>query len=289
MLHFIVNPRSLRGKTKNLLQRIRARCQEQGVDFIIHQTVNKGDATAYAREITAQKGETVVAIGGDGMLNDVLSGLQNVEDTAFGLIPAGTGNDFATSANLPRGEKALELILTSQPKDTDFLQFFDGKRSMNIAGVGIDVDILKRCARARVFRGRSKYFVALLGALWKYKGDTLKFEVNGETFERKTMIAALCNGKELGGGIPLCPPAEIDDGKLELVIVDFPKRRKLLGALVKLMKGKLFDLPFAHRIPCERATVTPLAPCVAQYDGELYETASLGGEIVSGKLKMFRG
>ncbi len=288
-MHFIVNPRSLRGKNKNLLESIENKLQETAREYEIHRTVNKGDATAYARELT-QKGETtLVAIGGDGMLNDVLSGICDPSRCTLGLIPAGTGNDFAATAKIPHGEEALDLILQSEPKPTDFLQFDDGKRSMNIAGQGIDVDILLRCERMKLLKGKSKYFFSLIATIFRYRGLPVNIEVDGQAWQTNAMIVAACNGKMLGGGIPLCPPAEIDDGKMELVVVDQPKRRKLFGALIKLMKGKLFSLPFAHRITCERAVFTPLQPATAQFDGELYEVDSMGVTLVSNRLKMFRG
>ncbi len=290
MIHFIVNPQSLKKKKSvRLLERIEAICLEKGVEYIMHQTVNKGDATAFAREITQEGENTVVVIGGDGMLNDVLSGIVHPEKTTLGLIPAGTGNDFATSAQLPYGEGALSVILEGEAKPVDFIQFEDGKRSMNIAGIGIDVDILMRCERMKVFKGRGKYFLSLIATLWKYKGIKLTIEANGELREVNAMIAAVCNGKEFGGGIPFCPVAQIDDGQMELVYVEQPKRGKILGALLKLMKGKLLTLPITHRVSCQRATITPLAPCTAQYDGELYSAEALKATLISGQLKMFRG
>ncbi len=289
MLHFIVNPRSLRGKSKGLLEKIEARLKAEQREYVLHKTEKKGDATAYAREISGTAGETIVAIGGDGMANDVLCGIIDPATVTFGLIPAGTGNDFAVSGNIPHGMAALELILKSEPKYTDYLQFDDGHRSLNVAGQGIDVDILERCDRMKVFRGKSKYFLSLIATLFRYAGNRVEIEVDGKKWQTNSMIVSFCNGRVFGGGIPICPPAEIADGKMELVVVDCPKRSKLLGALVKLMKGKLLTLPFAHRFSCERAVVTPLSSHSAQFDGEVYPVESLGVSIVTQKLLMYRG
>ena len=123
----------------------------------------------------------------------------------------------------------------------------------------------------------------------KYRGCGLTASANGVTVSKNALIAAVCNGRQLGGGIPLCPPAKIDDGMLELVVVDCPKRSRLLGALIMFMRGKLLDLPFAKRITCEAASIVPHEKCVAQYDGELFETNALNARIVSGVLKFYRG
>ncbi len=289
MLNFIVNPAHLRGKVKNIIQTIETRLTELGREFKIHKTKEKGDAGRFAAQISAEGESTIIAVGGDGMMNDVLSGIVHPENTIFGLIPAGTGNDFSAAANIPYGEKALDLIVNGDPKYTDYIQFDDGKRTMNIAGIGIDVDILIRCEKMKLVRGKGKYFLSLLSSLMKYRGSKITVEVDGEKREINAMISAVCNGKQLGGGIPLCPIANVGDGKMELIYVEYPKRSKLLGALIQLMKGKLLELPFAHHVLCERAVITPESRCMAQYDGELYEADSLAATLVSGKLKMFRG
>lgn len=288
MIYFIAKPPKKK-KEKKLLEAVEARLRETGTEYRIFFTEKRGGGREIAERLT-QNGETTVAvIGGDGTLNDVLTGIANPSACRLGLIPAGTGNDFAASANIPYGFAALELILSGEAKPTDFIDFSDGRRSLNIAGLGMDVDILTRCERMKRLHAKSKYFLSLLASLFRYRGCEITVTANGETKTHNALIAAVCNGKRLGGGIPLCPPAEIADGKIDLTVVDCPKRIKLLGALIKLMRGKVFELPFAFHTLCESAVIKPAARCFAQYDGELYETQSLEAKIVNGQLNMFRG
>lgn len=290
MLNFIVTPRALRGKKgKKLFRQVEERLNAWGGEYRIFHTERKGHATELARQLTEEGEREIVIMGGDGAVNDVLSGLTHTEEVSFGIIPAGTGNDFAASAKIPHGAAALDLILSTEAKPTDFIQFSDGLRSMNIAGLGIDVDILIRCEKGKVFRGKIKYFLSLLKSLLFYRGTNVRVSVDGKEEERNILIAAVANGKQFGGGIVLCPPAQIDDGMMELMVVDYPKRSKIPGALVKLMKGKILELPFAHRISCTEAKILPAAPCQAQYDGELYETRSLEATLMKHGIKMFRG
>lgn len=287
MLHLIAKPMKKRGQ--KLLAQIKERLN--GTPYLLHTTKSKGDGQAIARELT-EAGETeIVVIGGDGTLNDVLSGISDPSKCTLGLIPAGTGNDFAASAGIPRGMKALELILNDQPKPTptDYIQFSDGRRSLNIAGLGIDVDILVRCENMKHLHAKCKYFLSLLVSLCKFRGCKFTVEEGGVAREYHALIAAICNGKQLGGGIPMCPPASIEDGKLNLVVVEYPKRRKIPFALIKLMRGKVLSLPFAHHTLCESVTITPSQPCVAQYDGELYPVSAMEATLVHGKLKLYRG
>ena len=112
------------------------------------------------------------------------------------------------------------------------------------------------------------------------------------------LIAALCNGKQFGGGIPMCPAADIGDGLLNVVVVDCPKRSKIPGALLKLMQGKVLSLPFARHFTCEEVfarhftceevSVIPASPAVAQYDGELYQTAAMEATLKQGGILMYR-
>lgn len=289
MLNFIVNPRALLGKGKDLLKKIEARLKEVGKAFQFILTQAKDEATEIARRLTEAGERKIIAVGGDGTMNEVLAGLANPSECTFGLIPAGTGNDFASSANLPSCDKALDYIVNGEAKPTDYIQFDDGRRCLNIAGLGLDVDILLRCEKSKISFQKIKYFKALLSSLAHYRGCKIRVEANGEVTEHNAFIAAVCNGKQLGGGIPLCPVAKIDDGKMDLVVVDYPKRSKILGALIKLMQGKILTVPFAHHILCDRAEVFPETESFAQYDGEIYPISTFGATLVPGGLMMYRG
>ena len=290
MFDVIVYEKTLKGKWRSLLSAIESRLKECGKQFSFHIARKAGEAVEIARTLTKEGEPTLIAVGGDGTLNEVVSGIQNPEACTLGLIPAGTGNDFSVAAKIPLGLEALELILKGEPKYTDYIQFDDGKRSINIAGMGIDVDILQRVAKKKGGK-KSKYFFSLISSLIHYRPIDLEAQAdNGEAVHYKSLIACVCNGFQFGGGIPICPDAVIDDGKLELVVVDCPPRHRIPAALIKLMHGKILKLPIAHRISCSSARITaPSGGFFAQYDGEIKECASLTASIVSQKLKMFRG
>ena len=290
MLDLIVYEKTLKGKWRSLLSAIETRLQELKKQFLIHIAKKAGEALEIAKSLTKDREATIVAVGGDGTLNEVMSGIENPETCTLGLIPAGTGNDFAGAAKIPLGLEALDLIVNGEPKYTDYIQFDDGKRSINIAGMGIDVDILQRVERRRGSK-KSKYFRALLSSLAHYRPiEILAQADDGEVVHYKSLIACICNGFQFGGGIPICPDAVIDDNKLELLIADCPPRWKIPAALMKLMHGKMLSLPITHRVSCKSARITsPAGSFYAQYDGEIKECSSLTAHVVSGKLKMFRG
>lgn len=286
MLNIVVNPKALHGKGKRALEKTEERLQKEGVAYRALTSERKGGVSEIVRRLCDEGEHFIVAFGGDGTLNEALCGIPRPEDCVLGLIPAGTGNDFAAAAKIPFGEKALDLILGCEPKPTDYIQFDDGKRSLNIAGLGIDVDILLRCEKKR---GANKYFRSLLSSLAHYRGTEIAVTVDGETKEYDAMIAAVCNGTQFGGGIPICPVAQIDDGRMELLVVDFPKRSKILFELIRLMRGKILSRPIVHRISCKEAVIRAAKEKFAQYDGEIFSCESLTARLVSGKLKMYRG
>lgn len=287
MFYIIVKP--LKKKKATLHEEIKARLARAGIPFEFRVTAHKGEGRELAARFSAMENAVLIVVGGDGTLNDVLSGIADPKTCTLGLIPAGTGNDFAAAAKIPYGIEALDLILNKEPRFTDYLAFSDGRRSLNIAGIGIDVDILQRCERKKHFTARSKYFFSLLSSLCHFRGAKMKICFNGQTAEGKYLISVVCNGRQFGGGIPICPPAVIDDGKMELVYVDCPSRLKIPFALIKLMRGKLLTLPIAHAVTCMEAALIPERPCVAQYDGELYEAERLNVKVIHRELKMYRG
>ena len=286
MLNVIVNRKARRvGK---LIAKTEKRLAAAGIAYRIFYTDKPGAAFKYARSLSSAGGKEFLVVGGDGTVNEVLSGLVDPSVCTLAVMPAGTGNDFAVAAGIPSRMKALELYLNGVPRPVDYIEC-GTRRSMNIAGTGIDVEVLRRCERMKYGTRRGKYFRALVACLLRYRGTKLRVTVNGETKEYTALIAAVCNGTQFGGGIPLCPAAEIDDGQLELVIVDCPPLRKLVPELIRLMRGKLLTRPITHHIPCAGAVIKGDGNIFVQYDGEICEEGALNAKIVRGALKLYRG
>lgn len=285
MLDIIVNPNTKH--LKSLLGEIADKLNAEKVPFDFHMGENKEQTRAIAGRLSESGPVKIVAVGGDGTVNDILCGITVPENVELGIIPVGTGNDFAEKAKIPTGLPALDLILHSPSKYTDYIDCGEYK-SLNIAGLGIDVDILERCYRMKGDK-RSKYFRSLLASLVSYKGQKIEVTVGGKTFFETAFIAAVCNGSQFGGGITICPPAVLDDGKLDLVVISCPKRSRILFELLALKRGKILDRPIAKHILCEEARIVQTEGKIVELDGELTEARSLNARVVSGKLRVFRG
>lgn len=123
MYNVIVNPLSGGGKRKKLIARVEELFRRSGRDFRIFETEKRGQASFLAHELTKEGACDLIVVGGDGTLHEALNGFADFENCNLGLIPAGTGNDFAAAAKIPADpERAVGLILNTRPKPTDFMQ-----------------------------------------------------------------------------------------------------------------------------------------------------------------------
>ena len=287
MYHLIANPKAGNKKVEKLLKATLKMFDDAGAEYVLHETQYKAHGREIAEELTKEDGVNIIAVGGDGTVHDVLNGIRDVEKCNFGIIPLGTGNDFAASADVSyKLEKAVKVILNGKTKPTDFLTVGD-KRCMNVAGVGIDVDVLVRCAKGRG-TGRLKYLRSLIVSFFKFHGYEITVECDGEKIEKKILMVVACNGKQFGGGIRICPVAQIDDGKLNLMVVDcFRSKWKILSAFICLLRGRIMRYKHKRHFHTEYAKITTKQPCVVQLDGELYENVDFEVRVCHG-LNMYR-
>ena len=194
MYDLIINPHASRGKAAKKAQKVIGILNEKGVEFAAHYTAREKEAIEIAKELSEKGATDIIALGGDGTLNEVLNGI-DPEKVNLGLIPCGTGNDFAAAAKIPLDtEKALDIILNDSPKSTDYM-VCGGVRGINVIGTGIDVDILKRCRRARFFKGKLQYVISLIVSLMKFKFYKFKIVRGEQTEEKDALIACVGNGR----------------------------------------------------------------------------------------------
>ena len=287
MYHIIANPKAGDKKVAKLLKRTLKLLEDAGVEYVLHETLYKAHGTEIARELTKEDGVNLIALGGDGTVHDVLNGIRDVEKCNFGIIPLGTGNDFAASAKIPYNvKKAVDIILKGETKPTDYLTIGD-KRCMNVGGVGIDVEVLIRCAQGKN-HGRLKYLKSLIVSVFKFNGYDLTVECDGEIKEKKALIVAACNGGQFGGGIRICPVAELDDGKMDVMIIDcFKNKWRIVEAFVLLMLGKIMTYRHKEYFRADSVKIRCKNPCTLQLDGELYEDLTFDAKVCHG-LNMYR-
>ena len=288
MIDFIANGKAGYGrsflKTKKIICKI---LDEKGIEYKFHLTEYPKHAIKIARDLCENGATTIVAIGGDGTVNEVLNGI-DVEKVNFGIIPHGSGNDFVDTVNIPKKvEEALTLILNNEAKPTDFL-VCDGVRGLNIIGTGIDVEILQRCEQYKIFKGKLKYLISLIISLIKFRFYDFKLKEGDQYNDKSAMIICCCNGKNFGGGIPICPIAKAEDSQMEFLLVNKMSKAKMAGYFIKLMQGKLLQQPFCDHTTQDHVEAVFSHPVTIEIDGELYNDIKFDVHIEKGKLKLFR-
>ena len=151
----------------------------------------------------------------------------------------------------------------------------------------MDVDVLERCLRGKM-RGKLKYFISLLKSFFVFDGCDVTVTIDGKEEKHNALLVDVCNGVMYGGGIPICPKADVADGKISALVVDcIGGKLALLKALLTLMKGKILEYPKTSYYLCEEVRVTFDKPCIVQLDGELYPGLEFRAKIRSG-LKFYR-
>ena len=291
MLDFIINP--LAGgkngkKIKRATDLITAKLETADIEYAFHYTEYPRHATTLASELIANGATDIVVVGGDGTLHEVLNGFSDFERVNLGLIPCGTGNDFAAAVGIPEDpEKALDIILNCKPQFTDFMQM-PTVRGLNIIGMGLDVDVLRRYEKAKK-KTKLTYTLCLIKSLFKFKYSEFDVETeNGEKINYRSIIACIANGHRYGGGIAICPPAKPCDGKLDFVAMKKMNKLKLIGGFIKLKKGKVLSLPQSVHFTATDIKITPKGKYTVNVDGQLYDNIPFDIKIVSDTLKMYR-
>lgn len=285
VFHIIVNAARMGEK---LIDRVLKAFARHGAECVVHRTDHKGHAAETAAELTEGGAPcAVVVMGGDGTLHEVLNGIKHFENCSMGLIPCGTGNDFAVAAGIPKNiEEAVKIIACGTPAKIDYIQLADGLKSLNAVGMGIDVDVLKK-AYSGGSAGKGKYLTSLIYCLKHFESYNFTVEYEGKREKHYGLIAALGNGRQIGGGIKLFPEARLDDGYMDLLIVDYISKFKMITAFIKLMLGKINAIKEVTALRVKSAAFYPEKPCAIQAEGEIYEGRTLDAHIVEGGLNFY--
>lgn len=290
MLDFIINPIAGKKHGKVIAEKlsvIKERLNQLKISFKMHLTEFKGHAKELTTRLIKSGATDIIVVGGDGTLHEVINGFSDFEKVNLGLIPCGTGNDFASAVNIPLdANKALDIIVNGTPKYTDFMQM-PTVRGINVIGTGIDVDVLKRY-NALKKKNKFGYTKSLIKTLFKFDYASFSADIDGNVHDYKSFIACIANGNVYGGGIPVCPPADPTDNKLNFLAVRSMKKIKIINAFIKLKQGKILKLKQTEHFPCEHVKIKTDLPCTVNVDGELYENIPFEVKIVKNTLKMYR-
>ncbi len=289
MLDIIVNVTAGDRKGKKFVKKVKIAenyLKQKNAKFTFHIVKSGVNLTEYTERLIEDGATNLIVMGGDGTLHRVLNGVVDFNKVTLGLIPCGTGNDFASNIKIPKNvKKAFDLVLKNQPKFVDYMQM-PTTRGINVIGTGIDVDVLERFAKSKK-KSPFTYTLSLLKSLLHFTCIPFNANYNGKSENYNAFIACVANGNSIGGGNNVCPIAKADDGILHFVTVSSLKRRQYIGAFIKLKANKIDKIKTAHIENANEVRITSTSPLTVQVDGEIYENIPFEVKIVSNELKMF--
>jgi YegS/Rv2252/BmrU family lipid kinase len=262
----LVNPAAAGGKALNALPAVHGTLDELGA---AHRTVitRSIEHAAEEAERAAAEGETTMAMGGDGLLRPLAGALKNSQG-GVALIPCGRGNDLARVLGIPTDPEAAARVAVQGPERLLDVANVDGTPYLGIASFGFDSDANRIANEARLIRGNAVYLYAALRALAAWKPARFSVTVDGERHELSGYSVAVGNSKAYGGGMYVLPQAELDDGRLDVMMSKEASKLTFLRELPKVFKGAHVDSPNAVFLSGERIEVASDRPFVIYADGD---------------------
>lgn len=282
----IVNPASAGGRTAKQWPLVQRCLVDAGVDFVPRITSAPADAIALTREGLREGYARIVAVGGDGTLNEVVNGYFDPDtrepinpEAVVGLLPSGTGGDFRKTAGIPLNHAAACALLArgdARPVDCGRIDYHGGgapppRWFVNIADCGIGGDVVHRVNLSRKSAGGTATFLYhSLAALMTFGSRMVRVDVDGRVTEGPMESVVIANGRYFGGGMHVAPHAALDDGLFDVLTVTHLGRRRSLTGLGRLYRGRHIGRPGIGFTRGRVVTVTPLEqrPVLFDVEGE---------------------
>jgi diacylglycerol kinase (ATP) len=263
----LTNPTSGKGRGAQVVEQALPRLRDAG--YVVRNLVGRDadEALDLARACVADGLETLVVVGGDGMVHLAVQALAGSQ-TRLGLIPAGTGNDVARYFDLPRKDTAAatDVVIGGRERQIDLARI-GSTYFVTVLAAGFDAIVNERANEMTWPKGQMRYNLATVAELRTLKPISYVLEIDGEQHRFDATMVAVGNGTSFGGGLRITEGALLDDGLLDVVIIKPMSRTMLLRTYPKLFKGTHVHHPgYQHH---HAKTVTIAAPGITAYaDGE---------------------
>jgi YegS/Rv2252/BmrU family lipid kinase len=266
---FIINPKSGVERRKEIQQGIDEHLDKEHYTYEIKNTAYARHGTELAKEAAGNGAYAVVAVGGDGSVNDVVNGLLGTK-TILAIIPKGSGNGMARTMRIPIDtNEAIKVINKGNITAMD-VGFANGRLFISNAGVAFDALIAKKFAKSEK-RGFFIYSWLVTKYMWLYKNWNWNITVDGQGIKERAFMVNVANGQQFGYNFKIAPMASYTDGLLDLIIIrKFPKI--LGGTLVfRAMNGSITGSPYVRHLTGKEITVSNPSLKLMQTDGDAHE------------------
>ena len=265
-LRFIVNPYSGVNKKESVLNNIPQYIDTDKFSYEICITEYAGHAEALAKEAVECGVDIVVAVGGDGTVNEVGRALVH-SSTILGIIPCGSGNGLARHLNISTDtKKAIEVINACQVRNIDYGKI-NGHPFFCTCGIGFDAYISHKFALSKK-RGSKAYVENVLKSYYSYKPETYKIEADGESFTCKAFLITCANASQYGNNAYIAPNASLCDGFLDVVIVKPLEIYDAVPFTVQLFTKSVHYNRRVRRLRCKEIHIHRNTPGIIHFDGD---------------------
>lgn len=298
----IVNPIAGRGYGARSVPQIKDLMSARGLEFDLVITTWAGEAVELARQAVLDGYETIVATGGDGTFNEVVNGMMAASDGGvignLGMLPVGSGSDFAWSAGVPSDlEGACAKLAEGHTRLVDVgrvtvddaaPRYFD-----NSVGIGFEGVVTVEARKIKWLRGMALYLPVVLKSIFvslKRARALIEYESEGQThrLEFDLLMGDIYNGKRGGGAFLIAPQADIADGLLDLCLVNDIPRVKMLALVPYFIKGTHIHQACVTMLRSNRVVITSGDSLIAHTDGELICTDAhrIACEVLPGRVRV---
>jgi len=249
--------------------------RERGHYADVGVTFEAGDAQQLARAAARAGADVVVAVGGDGTLNEVVNGLDGY-DTPLGVVPLGTANDFARQAGIPAdADHAMDVILLRKPVRIDTASL-NGRRFLNVSTGGIGAEATAETpSQIKQVIGQLAYTISGIRKLAKLEPNHAVFRGGGYVLECDFLMFAVGSAMSTGGGTLVTPHASTTDGLLDLCVVERMPRREFARTVLQLRRGKHVGKEGVHYVRLPELAIESVKPVSVNVDGEVSDSRRL--------------
>ncbi len=289
---FIINPAAGSfNRTVSYCEKIHALCRKRKLDYQVRVSTQPGECREFARQ-AAETGEEyrIYSCGGDGTLNEVVTGCAGYPNVAITTYSAGSGNDFTKLFSDPDAFRNLEKLMDVEEETFDLIRC-NNALSLNICSVGLDARIgtdVANYKRIPLLSGFRAYAASTVVNVARGIAEHYVVDIEGERIDGRQTMICVCNGRYYGGGFNPVPEADPTDGLLDVLIVKEVTRMQVPAVVGKYKAGQYAQLPHLVRHFKTRAlTITCDMPTAVNVDGELLMARTVNMSIADEKIRFF--
>jgi diacylglycerol kinase (ATP) len=275
----LANPTAGGGLGREALSRLQAFASEKHWSAEFRSAESSAEFAQIAQEEAAAGRERIFALGGDGTFQTLLNAVAENANVSIGVLPAGGGNDLASALRLPRDPvRAAEMILIrgeAVALDAARVRTADGAERfyMGGGGVGLDAEAARFASGVyRKMRGRTRYLLSAIRALGKFRGINVRVSLEGSeqtSLQGTALVLGILNTPSYGGGLRLAPEARLEDGLLDLVLLENLSAFEIARLLPRMAANGEIRTKRIQRRCVTRARIETELPCAFHADGEI--------------------